>query len=406
MIYLISFIIAVGILVTIHELGHFLMAKLLKIKVKVFSIGFGPSLIEKKWGETTYKISLIPLGGYVKFENERDFFQKEAWYKKVLVVLAGPLANILFTYFAFVSLFYFYHKTPQFTQNQPIFFTLNTTSKYAKYNNEKVLKVNEVPVKKYLDVEKLNLKPPYKVTLANNITLNIDNKKYIVPYMPPVGIVVNNTPLAKYGLSGKIKILSINNKTVKSWFDISFYKKLFLENSSKISLKVFSYKENKTKTLTLNLKANQTFGIKYDIKYVSQRISFIEANKLAFKALKEYTKKMFEFFEKIVKRPDNLQNSLGGPISIAHISGRALKAGQESFIFFLAVLSLQLGILNLLPIPMLDGGHLVTFLIEGIIRRPIPEKIRYELQFFGFLIIIFLTFLALKADFSRYILKK
>jgi len=101
-----------------------------------------------------------------------------------------------------------------------------------------------------------------------------------------------------------------------------------------------------------------------------------------------------------------LQNSLGGPISIAHISGKALKAGQESFIFFLAVLSLHLGILNLLPIPMLDGGHLVTFLIEGIIRRPIPEKIRYELQFFGFLIIIFLTILALKADFSRYIFKK
>ena len=98
MIYLISFIIAVGILVTIHELGHFLMAKLLKIKVKIFSIGFGPSIFEKKWGETIYRISLIPLGGYVRFENEKEFFEKEAWYKKALVVIAGPLANILFTF--------------------------------------------------------------------------------------------------------------------------------------------------------------------------------------------------------------------------------------------------------------------------------------------------------------------
>ena len=224
--------------------------------------------------------------------------------------------------------------------------------------------------------------------------------------MPPIGVVENNTPLAKHGLSGKIKILSINNKTVKSWFDISFYKKLFLENSSKITLKVFSYKENKTKTVTLNLKSNQTFGIRYDIKYTHKKISFIEANKLALKALKNYTQEMFRFLAKIIKKPNNLQNNLGGPISIAHISGKALKAGQESFIFFLAILSLQLGILNLLPIPMLDGGHLVTFLIEGIIRRPIPERIRYELQFFGFLILMFLTFLALKADFSRYIFKK
>ena len=406
MIYLISFILAIGILVTIHELGHFLMAKLLKIKVKVFSIGFGPSLFEKRLGETTYKISLIPLGGYIKFENERDFFQKEAWYKKVLVVVAGPLANILFAYFALVFLFYFHYKVPQFAQNPPIFFTLNISSEYVKYNNEKVLKINEIPVKKYSDVENLNLTLPYKVVLENNITLSVDKKVYILPYMPPIGVINNNSILTKYGLSGKIKILSINNKTIKTWFDIGFYKNLFLQNSSKIVLKVFSYKENKTKTLTLDLKPNQIFGIKYDTKYVPQKISFIEANKIAFKVLKSYTKKIYKFFEKIIKKPDNLKNSLGGPISIAYFSGKAFKAGKESFILFLAVLSLQLGILNLLPIPMLDGGHLITFLVEGIIRRPIPEKIRYELQLLGLLIIVFLTFLALKSDLTKYILRK
>lgn len=413
MIYLLAFLIAVGILVTIHELGHFLMAKLLRVKVKDFSIGFGPAIFKKKIGETTYKLSLIPLGGYVRFENEKEFFQKEKLYKKILIVLGGPLANILLTYILFVFIFYFNFSIPKDFFNKPIFFTLNISSPLNVYNNEVIKKINEKPVKNFKELEKIALKekPPYILTLENNRTLKVNTLKNIFPYRPPIGKVVNNSLLSKAKVYGNVKFLKIDNYSISSWYDISYYKKLILEKEGKkeIKVKVLLLNKNKTKDVLLYFNSSKVpFGVTYLYadENVKKKISFLEANKLAFKALITYTKKVFEFIASIFKAPNTLEKSVGGPISIAKYSGDALKNGLNSFIVFLALLSLQLGLLNLLPIPVLDGGHLFTFIIEGIIRRPLPENIRYELQIWGFIILLFLTFLALKADFQRFIFKK
>ncbi|MBL0318332.1 MAG: RIP metalloprotease RseP [Alphaproteobacteria bacterium] len=331
--YAASFFIIISIIVFIHELGHYTVAKLFGVKVEAFSIGFGKELVG--WNDrsgTRWKISLLPLGGYVRMfgdanpasfpelginelpesQRKQAFFFKPLWIKAA-VVFAGPFANFLLTFCILSGFFYVYGQRivlPIADEIMP-----NTPAFAAGIKaGDKVLKVDGENVNSFADLQRIiSLHPGITVTLViersgKPITLAVTPKDY--------------TTKDIFGNETRIGLLGIASKTEAETHPLS------LPNAMGEAVKE-----------TYDMSASTLLAMKQMV--VGQR------------SVKE----------------------LGGPIKIAKYSGQSVHRGWKTAIWFVAVLSLNLGLINLFPIPVLDGGHIFIYAIQGIIRRPIPPKI-------------------------------
>lgn len=332
---LLSFIIVLGILIFVHELGHFLFAKAFGVKVLKFSLGFGNKVFGRKWGETEYLISAFPLGGYVKMfgeqqgdpinsdEQRRSFSHKAVW-QRFGIVFAGPLFNLLFAVFLFLMMFLF-----------------------------------------------AGIPEPVDSTI--------------------IGEVSADSVAEEAGLQAGDMILSINGQETISWIQVSDYIK---ESQGEAITLVFDREgEHTTITATPTIRKVKNFfgeevGERYmlgivrndEVKYV--KTGLIPSVKGAFIQTWNMTYLTWMGIVKMVQRVIPA-SELGGPIRIAEIAGQQLEAGWMNLIYFMALLSVNLGILNLLPIPVLDGGHLVFLTLEAIFRRPLNEKVMVISQKIG-----------------------
>lgn len=446
---IIGFIIAMGLLVTIHEWGHYIVAKLFNIKVTHFSIGFGKPIYVKQKGETQFQIGSIPLGGYVKFADEREgnvaqedlarAFNRQNVYRRFAVVSAGPLVNLFFAWVAF-SLIYF----SGVTGLKPVFEEVSQHSVLSKSlpNNHQAWQVESVNGKDVLDWKDVyhnvlqalvNNQQSIQVGLVSvdtqvtktiflplsELDINTPKQKWLsvlgfkpkYPEMPAmIDQVLPNSPAERLGLEKGDLILKIDHLSVENWNQFVAYVQKHPNETVQLSFKrndvVFqkdvqldekSFNGQKVGSLGASVFLDETLLSDYKVSVSYGVLESIQKGWTHSLALLDMTVNMIK---RMVLGEVSIKN-LSGPVSIAEFSGQALQNGWIAFLSLLGLLSLSLGILNLLPIPVLDGGHLFFYVIEMIKGTPVKESIELVAQKVGVVLILMLTFFALFNDVVR-----
>lgn len=440
-----------GILITIffvigtHEFAHFYVARKLGVKVLRFSIGFGKKLWSwKDKSGTEYVIALIPLGGYVQMldESEGDVAQEELpraynrqpFYKKFLIVLAGPVTNILCALILYWLIFLL-----GFTLIRPIIGEVIPDSIAAKSglrSNQEIVGLDNHPVYSWPDfvmrlIAHVGNKDQVNITVENkNKTKNVSTLDLrlwkldglspdpfasigLIPFTPAIPLIIghlaDNSPAISADLRLQDKIIAINKKSISKWQDVMELIRLHPDetfqftierNKQIITLPVkIGYKHNiliqKTGYLGIAPKFNMPNELLRHIQYGP-----ISAIPEALQQAYDFTYFNFMLIGKLVTGKVSLQ-SLGGPITIFDTAGDALNSGLVAFLNFLAFLSISIGVINLLPIPGLDGGHLFIQIIESIMGRAIKEKTLFILYRFGFMLLFCILAIALVNDLLR-----
>jgi len=435
-----SFVFAISVLVAIHEFGHYIVGRYFGIKVLRFSIGFGRpiySYVSKDKDQTEYCLSLIPLGGYVQFldsrNNEIDVVDKgraftdQSIFSRIAVLLAGPLFNFFFAIIA-----YFFIFSSGVMTMKPIIGEVIGNSYAAnagmQYGDRIIMVDGEVvndweatitSIMKALVVEK-DLKFQIESENQNKKIINISIKEDRVyftepgnlfnglgfsPWQPPavVGEVSMNSPAYKAGLSKGDKILSINGDEINS----------FNELRSNISTKpgqlITMIYEREDRVNTINIELGQTddkdikgfLGVGYTENFEKyfylDRSNPIVAIKKSFVQTWNTASFTVSMFLNMLSGDVSSKN-ISGPLSIAKYAGLSVSAGVNQFLKFLALISISLGVINLMPIPVLDGGQIVHQSIEWVRGKPLSARFELLSQQFGIIIILILMSLAFYND--------
>lgn len=441
-----SFIIALGILITVHEYGHFWVARKNDVKVERFSIGFGKAIWRRKDKHgTEFVIAIIPLGGYVKMLDERVdevseedkpyTFNSKSVYQRIAIIAAGPLANFIFAIFAFYLMFII-----GMPSVKPIIgdIELNSIAEQSqlKANSE----IIEIAGQRTLDWTDVNLalaaqigEAQVSISIKENGSASVqsyvlDTKKWkftpdtesayeslgIKPYraktVNELAVVGKESPAEKYGLKVGDQFIAINGVAERNDWEY-FSTEIKKYPSQEVTLTV------KRSAQTLNIQIipdsverngkligylgvapkSEPYPKQYLIDIVYGPIDAIG------KSIEKTWSLIclsFDMIGKLITGDVSVKN-LSGPIGIAQGAGDHAGYGFVYFLGFLALISINLGIINILPVPVLDGGHLVYYLIELLTGKPVPEKIQ-EIGFkFGTLALLGLMSIAIFNDFSR-----
>ena len=348
---IVAAIVVLGFLILFHELGHFLVAKRTGVGVLKFSIGFGPKLIGKRVGPTEYVISAVPLGGFVKMvgedpeeevgpEDRKIAFQCQRLWKRMAIVAAGPLANILFAFVAFTLVFAIYGA--------------RVPSENAK-----------------------------------------------------VGGAIENMPAAKAGLKAGDVITAVNGAAVDKWDKLS--EAIRASGGNTITLSVQRDGGSVQVQVTPEAKPDknifgETLGTAYVIGiergFDEEQVGPLTAIGMGAKQTAWWVETLLISIAKIFEGKIPAKD-IGGPILIVQAAGQQARLGLEYLLHFMAVISINLGVLNLLPIPVLDGGHFLFFLAEAVLRRPLDMRHREIAQQVGLVLLISLMAFAFYNDIAR-----
>jgi regulator of sigma E protease len=352
---IVATIVVLGVLVFVHEFGHFLVAKLLKVRVQVFSLGFPPKLISKTIGDTDYRLSVVPLGGYVKLlgENPNDevppedlpysFLHRPLWHR-ALIVLAGPAFNFLFAVLALFMLFALWG----------------------------------------------------------------------IPYMPTeVGRVIDGSPAARAGLQAGDVITTVGEAPVSRWEELA--QQIRRHGGQALPVTVRRDGRDLKFTLTPEIRESENiFGQKvqaYQIgvasaeRLVTEKVGGLTAMEQGVVYSLRIAALTLQSIYKLIAREISM-DTLGGPIMIAQVAGKQAEMGFSHLLHFMAVLSVNLTLLNLLPIPVLDGGHLVFLFLEAVRGKPLAMKHREMAQAVGMMLILTLMILVFYHDIMRLVSPK
>lgn len=440
-----SFIVAITILVAIHEYGHYWVAKTLGVKILRFSIGFGKPLFKMTFGQdkTEFVVAAVPLGGYVKMLDEREAdvsasevdraFNRQHVAKRFAIVFAGPFFNFIFAVFAYWAMFV--NGTPGIT---PVIgdITKDSPARIAGLQTgDKIISINEVEtpiwdvalnefIPVILGKSKAEVVIKTQSGLSSNVNFdftnsnadlekeNIFNILGFKPWRPKssskIGLVVKDSPAFKAGLKVGDRILKVNDVTVSSWQEmakqISSYpdKTINLTIDSSTEIKQLSIHTNKAMR---NGKSIGLIGVSNAVSYpdemkVNYQYSVVDSIEQAFVTTWRTTTRTLSFLGKMIMGEVSIKN-ISGPITIAKFAGLSADAGLSKFLGFLALISVSLGILNLLPIPMLDGGHLFYYVIEIVKGSPVSASFEVFGQQIGIVMLIMLMSLAFYNDLLR-----
>ncbi|HKJ98192.1 MAG TPA: RIP metalloprotease RseP [Desulfotignum sp.] len=346
----VAFVIVIGVLVFIHELGHFLAARFFKVGVDVFSLGFGPKIFTKKHGRTEYCISAIPLGGYVKMVGEESgkpvdpkdtavSFSHKPLSHKSLIVAAGPVFNFLLAIVIFYVLYQF-------------------------------------------------------------------SGLYLAK--PVIGEVLDNTPAQEAGLMPGDVIQKIDNRKIQSFEDIT----QIVATSQGQTMEIQVSRDGRPVSISLRPKKSEAknvfqetvdryvIGIKSTGEVFHKSLNPFQAMGRSISDTAGLVKLTIVSVGKMISGSLSADN-LGGPIMIAQMAGEQAKAGAVNFAWFIALLSVNLGIINLFPIPVLDGGHLLFFGIEAVTKKSVSDKLREKMIQVGAAILVALMVFVFYNDILR-----
>lgn len=428
-----QFILSISLLVILHELGHFIPAKLFKTKVEKFYLFFDPwfSLVKKKIGETEYGIGWLPFGGYVKIAGMVDesmdteqlrkpaepweFRSKPAW-QRLIIMLGGVTVNFLLAWLIYTCLSYFkgevYHDNAKFTNGITV---TEAGKKMGLQNGDKILKIDGKPSEKF-EESALN------ILFANEVTVNRGGKEVTFPvnqdgvaqvlaeneaklYMsdatPTIVDSVFGGEAKKLGIQKNDIIASINQVPITST------DKVFETVSSNIGKPVTFTIKRGTQTLTLDSRVPQSgkfgFGMR-DQTVVTKKYTFLEAIPRGFERTISVLTTQIKQFKIIFNSKTKGYKKVGGPIAI--IKQMPEKVNWDFFWGFTAFFSVWLAFLNLIPIPGLDGGHVMFTLWEMITGKPVPQKVLENAQMIGVIFILGLMALIFGSDIVKWLTGK
>jgi regulator of sigma E protease len=427
---LVSFIIVLGVLIFIHELGHFAVAKWSGVGVEKFSLGFGPKLVGFKKGETEYVLSLLPLGGYVKMtgenpgeevsesEKERSFTHKPV-STRAMIVVAGPVMNLVLAVLLMPIIFMIGIQLPAYMEGPALIGYVvpgEPADMAGIRKGDIVISADAKGVRNWEEfISTLTLSPntPLQLVLerdASNLEITLVPEVVeetgggyagIYPPMRPViGSLSAGYPAMEAGLEDGDVILAIDGTEITHWAELEgFVKKDGMERTFLIGrgTDIFSVK--------IKPKMNEEMkvfliGISRSEDMVFRRYGFFDAITHGVGSSIEMTGRLFMVLKGLVVGRYSLK-ALGGPIMIAQVTGRAVEAGLVDLLSLISFLSLQLGIINLFPIPVLDGGHLVFFGIEAIKGKPLSDRFMGVAQQIGIAFLIALMVLVTYNDILR-----
>lgn len=434
---LLAFIVVIGILVTVHEFGHYWVARRLGVKILRFSVGFGKPLWLRRFGkdQTEFAIAAIPLGGYVKMLDEREgevapeelhrAFNQQSLKVRTAIVFAGPLFNFLFAIVAY-TLMYMYGVTGMAALLGEI--TPQSLAEQAGFRSGyQIIAVNEQPTARWGSVMQATLqqllddKEELTYSVKNeqdhqyDLRLNLHgftiddfaqgqffDKVGMYPFRPPwpaiIGEVMPDSAAEKAGLQHGDKIIAMDNQPISDW---SVWAEYVTQRPNQ-DIRAEIERNNQNIELILrpdNVKGKGRMGV-YAPYFVTERYNLWPA----FIQGLEKTWDISVLTLRVMVKMLTLQIShehISGPISIAQYAGQSAQLGIGIFLSFLGLVSVSLGVINLLPIPVLDGGHLLLYLIEGIKGNPVTENTESILQRIGLALLIGLMGLAIFNDLER-----
>ena len=443
MITLIAFIILLGVLVVIHEGGHFFVLRMCKVHVDRFSVGMGPVIFKKKDKKgTEFALSALPLGGYVSYlskkaldaepEMKKNFtpeqldnlFETKPKWQRAAVMFAGPLANFILAVIIFTFIFSFQQTV------KPIFLVddeyVSSSSISGDINN------NDILVS--INGEKISNPTEYRLALLANAGLTGDikagflnaqsNEAYyrnisVVDFLsnseqqqepekffpieiksyisPEIGSLSRQGPASLAGVKAGDKILEIDGKRVNHFSEVSDI--LIASSNSNVNLVI--QRKGEIKNFFVNTEISEDGTPILGISAAYKR-SITEAFIKSVKDTYNLSVKTLLFIGKMITGNMGAEN-LSGPVGIAKMSGEAFSAGFLPFLYLMAILSISLGVLNLLPIPVLDGGQLTMLAIEAIRGEPLPTRVENFTYTVGALMVGFLLVFAVTNDIFRWL---
>ena len=438
--YVFWFILVFSIIVFIHEFGHFYIAKVNKVKVDRFSIGFGPSLLKfKDSDETIWQVCLIPLGGYVKFSGEMypeqntknhskknsKLFMNKTAVQKASIVLAGPIANFVLGIILFIIIFIFYGKN----YTSPIVGYIENNSpadvgglrkfdKILTMNNEKINSFEDIynilddkvyenillKVEREDDILDINIYPEKKIIetfIGSKREINYVGMQPI--FVPIIKKVLDGTPAFKSGLRASDEIKEIDGKKVFSTSDVI----AIIEKNPNNKLNFLVARNNKKINLIItpepvkitDEKEKGVIGIQFSRE--RKKLDFFAAIYESIDNVRVIiVKTLIAFSEILFGKRDHCE--VGGPILIAKVSNDIGSQDLVSFMSLIALISINLGLINLFPLPLLDGGHFFTYLYEIVNNKRVTKTFYKYFQIVGAVLIISLmTFSVLNDLYCR-----
>lgn len=423
------FLFVLGVLVFVHELGHFLLARWHGVRVLTFSLGFGPKLLKWRRGDTEYAISAIPLGGYVKMagdaadadasiQGKPDEFMSKTKWQRFQIFVAGPAMNMVLGFIIMTFVLYQGAPLPLFLEKPAVVGTVLAGSAGAKAGLQPGDEIIRVSGKSVANWEAMQMEVLPRAEQATEIVVRRDGHEAtlhatpdaqgkfhagelgIAPVIhPQVAIVTPGGAAEKVGLKKDDILLAVNGK------------RLMRDEV----IKVFEASAGKPVMLSIGRAGQQmdlqvTPELKGDVGRIGAQMMAFEIRNFDptfWQATTLSAERCVEFSTLIFKTLGGLLNGatsskqLAGPIGIAQLSADAAQAGWLELFTLMAMLSLNLGILNLLPIPMLDGGHIFIMALEGAARRDFSVRVKEKLLMAGFMVIMLLMVTVIYNDLTR-----
>ena len=451
MLTLLALIVVLGVLVFVHEAGHFLAAKWAGIYVHRFSLGLGSPIpwLTTRRGETEYSISWLPLGGYVKMASREEdigssaleggameapvppdrMFEAQPLWKRMVVILAGVTMNALFAWLVFAFLSY-----KNGHQVDPVTTVGRVMEELVPPGGEnlrsipvgtRIETVDGRPVASWDEIQQGIANSP-----ANEVRLGLSNGSTVtLPIHPDamearlkasqalqpyrravVGQVIPSRPAARAGIQAGDTIVAIDGRPVEQWYDLlsalqtttpGRTLKLELAHGERRTVEVKPEAET-IKDADGKTRQVGRIGVAVALDYRSTRLGFwgslVEGGRATVDASTQIVRTVRGLFTGRIS-----QREVGGPIMIGQLAGESARAGLDPFLAFMALISINLAVLNLLPVPVLDGGQFLFLVAEAVIRRPLPLKLRERLTMVGLVLIVLLMGLAFSNDIRRLI---